>query len=111
MNSNVLGFLGLIRRAGKLTVGCDPVVSSMADGKSKLVIMAGDISNNTKSTIQKNAQRYSVHTVLSDCTKDELSFAVGKLAAVVSIDDPNFANSLKKKLTDVKEECQYDDKI
>lgn len=105
MNNNVLGFLGIIRRAGKLTIGFDPVVSSMADGKSELVIMAGDISENTRKNIQKNAQKYCVHTVLSDCTKDELSFAVGKLAAVVSIDDPNFAKSLKTKLTDEKEEC------
>ncbi len=105
MNNNVTGFLGLIRRAGKLTIGCDPVISSMSEGKAELVLMARDISEHTKNTIMKNARKYSVHTVLSDCTKDELSFAVGKLAAVVSIDDPNFANSLKKKLTDEKEEC------
>ncbi len=105
MNDNVLGFLGLIRRAGKLTIGCDPVVSSMSEGKAKLVVMAEDISENTKKTILKNADIYNVHTLIADCKKDELSFAVGKIAAVVSIDDPNFANSLKKKLTEEKEEC------
>ena len=105
MNDNVMGFLGLIRRAGKLTIGCDPVVTSMSEGKAKLVIMAKDISENTKNTILKNSDRYNVHTLVSDCKKDELSFAVGKLAAVVSIDDLNFANSLKTKLTDEKEEC------
>ena len=50
-----------------------------------------------------------MHTIIVNCTKDELSFAVGKLAAVVSVDDDGFAGSLDKKLADDKEECQYDD--
>ena len=50
MNSNALGFLGLIRRAGKLTIGCDPIVDSMKKGTAKLVLMASDISPNKKKT-------------------------------------------------------------
>lgn len=109
MNSRTLGFLGLIRRAGKITIGCDPVVDSMAKGNSKLVLMASDISPNTKKVILKNAKEYNVHTIIIKCTKDELSFAIGKIAAVVSVDDEGFAKSLEKKLADDKEECQYDD--
>ena len=109
MNDKVLGFLGLIRRAGKMTIGCDPVVDSMAKGNAKLVLMARDISPNTEKVILKNAEEYSVHTIVIKCTKEELSFALGKLAAVVSVDDEGFAKSLDKKLADDKEECQYDD--
>lgn len=105
MNNNTVGFLGLIRRAGKMTIGCDPVVDSMAKGNAKLVIMASDISANTQKTILKNAESYGVHTILSDCKKDELSCAVGKLAAVISVDDEGFAKSLRKKLAEEKEEC------
>ena len=109
MNSNTINFFGLIRRAGKLTVGCDPVIDSMAKGKAKLVVMAGDISANTKKTVLRNSKSYGVHTIIVKCTKDELSFAVGKLAAVISVDDEGFAESLEKKLADDREECQYDD--
>ena len=109
MNSNTLSFFGLIRRAGKLTIGCDPAVDSMKKGTAKLVVMVSDISKNTKKTVLKNAKEYGVHTIIVNCTKDELSFAVGKLAAVVSVDDDGFAGSLDKKLADDKEECQYDD--
>lgn len=105
MNNSTIGFLGLIRRAGKMTIGCDPVVDSMAKGNAKLVIMASDISANTRKTILRNAQVYGVHTIVPDSTKEELSFAVGKLAAVISIDDEGFAKSLEKKLADEKEEC------
>ncbi len=109
MNDKLLGFLGLIRRAGKMTIGCDPVVDSMAKGSAWLVLMADDISANTKKVVLKNAKEYGVHTIVIKCTKEELSFAVGKLAAVVSVDDEGFAKSLEKKLADDKEECQYDD--
>ena len=43
MNNNVFGFLGLIRRAGKMTIGCDAVVDSMSKGTNKLTLMASDI--------------------------------------------------------------------
>lgn len=105
MDSKALKFFGLIRRAGKLTVGCDPVADSMRKGEAKLVVMANDISENTKKTVLKNAKAYGVHTIIVSCTKEELSFSVGKLAAVVSVDDEGFAGSLLKKLADDKEEC------
>lgn len=109
MNSNAMGFLGLARRAGKVTIGCDPVVAAMAEGKSQLVIMAADISEHTKKVILRNSAEYGVHTIILKAAKDELSLAVGKLAAVVSVDDSGFARGLCKKLADDKEECQYDD--
>lgn len=111
MNSNALGFLGLIRRAGKMTIGCDPVADAMRNGTSKLVLMASDISANTKKVVLKNSKAYNVHTFIINCNKDELSCAVGKLAAVISVDDEGFARCLEKKLADDKEECQYDDKV
>lgn len=109
MNNNVFGFLGLIRRAGKMTIGCDAVVDSMSKGTNKLTLMASDISDNTKKVILKNAKAYNVHTIIIKCTKDELSSAVGKLAAVISVEDEGFARGLNQKLADDKEECQYDD--
>ena len=109
MNDKALSFLGLAKRAGRITIGCDSVVSSMADGKSKMVIMAEDISNNTKKVILKNAKAYSVHTIIVKYKKDELSPAVGRLAAVISVEDEGFARGLELRLADDKEECQYDD--
>jgi len=102
MNNNVLGFFGLMRKAGKLTIGCDPVVEQVRKKKAALVVMACDISENTKKTVLKNTEAYGVHTITVECTKEELGFAVGKMAAVVSVDDVGFAKSLKKKLTDDK---------
>ena len=109
MNSNILGFLGLLRRAGKITVGCDPVCDSVCKGSAKAVLLAEDISANTKKTVLKRTEAYSPHTYIIKCTKDELSHALGKAAAVISVDDEKAALSLEKKLADDKEECHYDD--
>ncbi|MBQ1516681.1 MAG: ribosomal L7Ae/L30e/S12e/Gadd45 family protein, partial [Clostridia bacterium] len=92
------------RRAGKLIIGCDPVVQSMADGKSKLVVMASDISANTKKVILKNNELYKVKLVTLPISKEELSIAVGKSAAVISVEDEGFAAGLLKKIADDKEE-------
>ncbi|MBQ1516651.1 MAG: ribosomal L7Ae/L30e/S12e/Gadd45 family protein [Clostridia bacterium] len=98
MDKKVTGFLGLIRRAGKLVIGCDPVVQSMADGKSKLVVMASDISANTKKVILRNNELYNVKLVTLPISKEELSIAVGKSAAVISVEDEGFAAGLLKKI-------------
>ncbi len=105
MNSKILGFLGIIRRAGKMTIGCDPVVDSIQSGKAKLIVMASDISPNTKKTVLRKSETYNAHTIVIPCTKDELSFAVGRTAAVISVDDEGFAKGFVKKLADDKEEC------
>ena len=104
MDKKLTGFLGLIRRAGKLVIGCDPVVQSMADGKSKLVVMASDISANTKKVILRNNEIYGVKLITLPISKEEMSIAVGKTAAVLSVEDSGFAAGLEKKIADDKEE-------
>lgn len=109
MNSNTLGFLGLLRRAGKITIGCDPVCESVASQRSGLILMAEDISENTKKAVLRATKAYSPHTYIIKCSKEELSRAVGKTAAVISVDDEKAALSVCVKLADDKEECHYDD--
>ena len=50
----IAGALGLCRRAGKMKIGCDTVIESINLGNSKLVIMASDISENTKKKVSIN---------------------------------------------------------
>lgn len=111
MNSNVIGFLGLLRKAGKITVGCDPVCDAVSQSKAHAVLMAEDISGNTKKTVLKRTRAYSPHIYIMKCSKDELSHALGRQAAVISVDDEKAASAVLQKLADDKEECHYDDQI
>ncbi len=105
MDKNFLGFLGLLRKAGKITIGCEPVCEKVMLGKTSLVLMAEDISLNTKKSVLKTTKAYSPHTYIIKITKDELSAALGRQAAVISIDDDKAALSVEQKLGDDKEEC------
>ena len=48
---NILKFLGLAARAGKVISGFDQVESALRRGKVKLLILSSDISKNTLSRI------------------------------------------------------------
>lgn len=56
MKHKALSLLGMAMRAGKLVTGDETVLKSVQQGKAKLVIAAGDASDNTKKSSATNAQ-------------------------------------------------------
>lgn len=94
MGDALLNFLGIARRAGKLIVGLDPVLDSINKGKSVLIITAKDISKNTYKSVVRDADSNNVPLMILNRTKDEISFALGKLVAVASIEDAGFAKKI-----------------
>ena len=80
MNDRFLNFLGLCRRAGKMKIGCDTVIESVELGNAKLVL---------------SALTGTTYEIL-DYSKDELSFALGKTCAVLSVEDEGFAKKLSE---------------
>lgn len=94
MNDKLLNFLGLCRRAGKMKIGCDTVIESVENSNAKLVLLAADISENTKKKIISAAK--GTEYVILKHSKDELSFALGKTCAVLSVEDEGFAKKLKE---------------
>ncbi len=91
MQDRFLSLLGLCRRAGKLTIGNDPVLDSISKKKAELVIIAGDCSKNTSKGVLIHAHKHNVQTVITPYSKDDISFALGKYCAVLSIEDKGFA--------------------
>lgn len=94
MNDKFLNFLGLCRRAGKMKIGCDTVIESVEEGNSKLVLLASDISDNTKKKVISAIN--GTHYYILNYSKDELSFALGKTCAVLSVEDEGFAKKLSE---------------
>lgn len=97
MNDKLLNFLGLCRRAGKMKIGCDTVIESVETGNARLVLLASDISENTKKKII-SATKATGYEILN-YSKDELSFALGKTCAVLSVEDDGFAKKLSELIT------------
>ncbi len=113
MNDKLLSILGLSRRAGKVTMGADPVTDSIYGGKAMLVIMTSDFSKNSMKNILKACHQCNVKNFVINRTKNELSSALGKFCAVLSITDKGFSNKIQELILkeQEQEERHYDDKI
>lgn len=80
--------LGLVRRAGKLTVGAPLVLDDLRRNKAKLVILASDVSENGAKKILALAGHRSVPVHRSDLSKSDLAHAVGVSRSVAALSVP-----------------------
>ena len=94
MNDKLLSLLGLCRRAGKITLGCDPVIDSVKNKEASLVIFARNISDNTRKTVLNAVAQSGVRVIKLDYDKEDISVSLGRLCAVASINDEGFAKKL-----------------
>ncbi|MBQ1992122.1 MAG: ribosomal L7Ae/L30e/S12e/Gadd45 family protein [Clostridia bacterium] len=93
-NDKLLSFLGLCRRAGKMTIGNDAVVDAIINGESQLILLVSDISARTEKTVTEVAQSNNISIVKLTKEKEQVSKSLGKLTAVMSINDAGFAKKI-----------------
>lgn len=101
MSEQVLGFLGLMRRAGALAVGAEDAFDAARENKARVLVMAGDVAKNTVSAMHNAAaqKEEGIPLIKLDCTKRELGTAVGvKECAALAVLDTGFALALCQKL-------------
>lgn len=91
MTDRLMSLLGLCRRAGKAVLGNDPVLDSINLKKAKLVIIAQDCSQHTAKGVLRCSHMNNVKAYVVPYTKNDISMAVGKYTAVLSIQDDGFA--------------------
>ena len=101
MQAEMLKFLGLMRRAGKLSVGETGTGQAARAGKAKLILLASDASENARNRAYGFARRGQVPLVQLKAEKAKLADALhvtgGAMAAVC---DEGFAQALIKKYAD-----------
>ena len=101
MSEQILGFLGLMRRAGALAVGAEDAFDAARENKARVLVMAGDVAKNTVSAMHNAAaqKEEGIPLIKLDCTKRELGTAVGvKECAALAVLDTGFALALCQKL-------------
>ncbi|HCV8225443.1 TPA: YlxQ family RNA-binding protein [Staphylococcus aureus] len=90
----ILNFLGLAMRAGKVKTGESVIVNEIKKGNLKLVIVANGASDNTAKLITDKCKSYKV-PFRKFGNRNELGIALGKGERVnVGITDPGFAKKL-----------------
>lgn len=110
MNDRLLSFLGICRRAKKLVIGAEVSAQSVEEGKSLLILYASDASKNSLKRVLQRAAEHGVATACVNRTKDELSAALGRLCAVMSIEDRGFADKLSHMISS-EERGEFYDKV
>jgi ribosomal protein L7Ae-like RNA K-turn-binding protein len=94
MNDKLLQFLGIARRAGKLSLGNDAAIEAMRKGNTRLLLLASDLSPRTAGGIRSAAEDEDVELVQTKATMDEISMALGKRTGVIAVNDAGFAKKL-----------------
>ncbi len=98
--SNVLGILGLARRAGAIAIGTNSVLEAVRKGKAKLVLLAGDASDNTKKQLYDKASFYKIPIETLPYGMLKLGHAIGKDHTVaIAILEEGFVISYTKACT------------
>ena len=93
----IMGFLGLSRRAGKLSCGHDAVIESIVKDKAELIILSSDASERLKNEI-KHAATYgnrNIPFIESQFLMVDYYNGIGKKSAVFSVTDKSFKEKLK----------------
>lgn len=93
MKGNPMGMLAICRKAGKLKAGFDPAADSLGRDAA-LIVFSADASPKTKERMELKAARAGVECITIPYTADEIDFAVGKRAVVLSITDKNLARQV-----------------
>lgn len=93
-NNKLLSFLGLARKAQKLSLGKDAVIEAVSRKKSKLILLSSDLSNRTMGDVIKILDRENIKYIVTKITMDQFSVPLGKRIGIISVDDENFANKL-----------------
>lgn len=95
MNDKILTLLGFASKAGKLSYGFDAVKAALAQSKSKLVLIANDISPKSQKEVLFFSDRFKTTAAILDAYNMEiLSHAVGRKCGIVSVNDSSFADGL-----------------
>lgn len=95
MNDKILTLLGFASKAAKLSFGFDAVKTALTQSKSKLVLIANDVSPKSKKEVLFFSEKFkSKALILANYDMEALSHAVGRKCGIVSVNDASFAEGL-----------------
>lgn len=92
----LFSMLGMARRAGKLSMGHDMAEKAIKSNKAQIVIFCSDVSPRLVSEFEKTIanSKSSASIYQTDITINEIHFAIGYKAGVMTLDDANFSKRI-----------------
>lgn len=100
VQNKIYSLLGLAQRGGHVASGGFMVENSVKSGKTHLVIIAGDASENTRKKFSDMCAYREIPVVIFG-TKEELGHAIGKEMRVsIAVTDHGLAGAILKQMDD-----------
>lgn len=97
-SDRLLSFLGIARKAGRLSLGFDSVCESLRKKESCMVLIASDASEGTARRLRGRLPEGFADTYELPCDISRICAAVGKEVRLISVNDRGFANKIKELL-------------
>jgi len=95
---SILSTIGLAMKAGKVVSGEFMTESAVKSQNAYMVIIAQDVSDNTRKKFRNMCEYYEV-PLCEYSTKDELGHSLGKeFRASLAVTDKGFAQTILKKM-------------
>lgn len=95
MNSKILTLLGFASKARKLSYGMNEAKISLEKGKSKLIVVAENVSPKSQKEINFSSHKNHVNVItLKGVSIETLSNAVGRNCGIISVNDSGFADAI-----------------
>lgn len=95
MSDKLLALLGFAAKAGKLSYGFDAVRTALSQNKSKLVLVASDVSAKSQKEVLFFSNRFKTQAIVLDgYSMETLTHAVGRKCGIISINDVSFSQGL-----------------
>lgn len=99
--ADVLGLLGLCRRAGQLTIGDEAVSDLCRAGQAKLILLSADAGESTAKRAHKMSEHANIPLLRLSAGREELGAALGRgMCAVCAVSDAGFAAAAARRLAD-----------
>lgn len=96
MNNKLKSMFSLCKRSGNMLSGDMQVTKALSGKKAKLIIVATDVSDNTKENFKNKSAYYGV-PYIEFGFRDEISALIGtNNKTVFCVTDENFSNKIKE---------------
>lgn len=97
----VLTMIGMAKRAGKIVTGAEICEAAVRKRKTKLIIIAGDISENGRKAITDACKYYKTKYIEYSDKENLGKFTGSESRSVIAVNDRGFAESILKKYAEI----------
>ena len=93
--SKIISFIGLAKKAAKLSIGKDAAYESILENTAELILFSSDLSTRSMNDVEKVASKKNVKTLMTNISMSDYEQVLNKKAGIICIKDSGFARKIQ----------------